>query len=283
MSEANELYFENFAAANGLDIEQLHAEGDKRLDEKITYFQANPDIKVAEFGTRRRFSWSWQRHVTERLQQECPDNFVGTSNVALAMKLGCRAIGTFAHELPMVYAGIADAEGEDIRDSHDEMLNDWYETYGANLSIALSDTFGSDFFFEGFGGLRAMEWRGTRHDSGDPIEYGEKTIDFYEQHNIDPNHKTVVFSDGLDIEKVDRIARTFRGRLGFMFGIGTDLTNDLGLEPLNIVMKATHVRLPDGQEADLVKLSDNAGKHTGPEEKIKEYQDVFFAHEKVGI
>jgi nicotinate phosphoribosyltransferase len=270
MSEVNEAYFEGYMQAHGVDPTALYEEGDRRLSEKIAFLKKHPEIKVAEFGTRRRFSLRWQKHVVQRLKSECPENLIGTSNVALAASEDLKPIGTFAHELPMIYAGLAEALGKDIRASHGEFLDDWYELYGDDLSIALSDTFGSDFFFADFGKDRAEAWQGTRHDSGDPIEYGEKAIAFYEQHGIDPSTKKVVFSDGLNMRKVEKINEHFKGRLGFLFGIGTDLTNDLGIPALNIVVKATEVN-----GFSTVKLSDNPGKYTGSEEKIRRYQDVF--------
>jgi nicotinate phosphoribosyltransferase len=270
MSEVNEAYFEGYIRAQGIDLMELYDEGDRRLSEKIAYLQENPGVKIAEFGTRRRFSLRWQKHVIERLKNECPENLVGTSNIALASTEGLKPIGTFAHELPMVYAGLAEARGKSIRGSHGQMLDDWYEMYGDDLSIALTDTFGADFFFEDFGHERAEVWRGGRHDSGDPIEYGNKTIKFYEDNSIDPTEKTVVFSDGLNMSKVERIHKCFDGWLGHMFGIGTDFTNDLGIKPLNVVMKATEVN-----GVGTVKLSDTPGKHTGSPEQIRRYQNVF--------
>lgn len=272
MSEVNELYFEKYVRAHGLDIFDIYDEGDKRLSEKIALLKSRPDIKFADFGTRRHFSLRWQRHVVERLASECPDNLIGTSNVALAETFGIKPIGTFAHELPMIYAGIADATGSDVRTSHGQMLNDWINRY-PDLGIALTDTFGSEFFFNGFTPEQADKFQGLRHDSGDPIEFGKRAIEFYEDLGIDPATKTVVFSDGLDIDTIVQLQDHFKGRVNTVYGWGTTLTNDLGLPALNIVMKATHVRLPNtGQEADLVKLSDNEGKHTGPKDKIKEYK-----------
>ncbi len=278
MGEVNEAYFEGYIEANGMDIMDVYEEGDRRLSEKIAILQANPDIKFSDFGNRRHFSLRWQRHVLERLMEECPDNLVGTSNVALAMNLGLDPIGTFAHEMFMVYAGLADARGENIRASHNRLLQDWYGRYGKDLSIALTDTFGSEFFFSDFTQEQAEEWRSLRHDSGDPVEFGEKVIEFYENMGIDPQEKTIVFSDGLDINEIVKLHKLFKGRINVVFGWGTTLTNDLGADALNIVMKATHVRTTDGREADTVKLSDNPGKHTGPPEKIKEYQHEFGKH-----
>lgn len=277
MSELNEMYFEGLVREKGLDIFEIYEEGDRRLTEKIKTLKANSDIKIVDFGTRRHFSHRWQAHVLERLLAECPDNVVGTSNVALAQKHGIKPIGSFAHEMPMIYAGLADARGEDIRSSHNKFLEDWYKQYGAELSTALTDTFGSDFFFSDFTPEQAEEWRALRHDSGDPVEFGEKALAFYETHGIDPKTKTIVFSDGLDIDKIVELHNHFKDRVNVVFGWGTTLTNDLGMKPLNIVMKATHVRdILQDTHADTVKLSDNPGKHTGPAGKVKEYGDEIF-------
>jgi nicotinate phosphoribosyltransferase len=280
MSEINEAYFEGYLTAHGLNPHEVYDEGDRRLSEKIAILQANPDIKFADFGTRRHFSLRWQEHVIERIMDECPDNFIGTSNVALADKYGVKPIGTFAHEMPMTYAGLADARGgsaADIRSSHNKMLQDWQNRYGKDLSVALTDTFGSEFFFSDFTAEQAEAWRGVRHDSGDPVEFGERLLQFYDDLGVDPTSKTVVFSDGLDIGEIVRLQKHFEGRINVVFGWGTTLTNDLGVKPLNVVMKATHVRLPEeGREAYTVKLSDNPGKHTGPAWLVDKYAHEYF-------
>lgn len=278
MSELNELYFENFMKANGIDVAEVYNEGQERLDAKIAILQDNPDIKIAEFGTRRHFSLKWQNHVLYELANRCPENLIGTSNVALAREHGLKAIGTFAHEMPMVYAALADARGENVKESHNKFLRDWYNKYGEDLSIALTDTFGTDFFFADFSKQQAENWRGTRHDSGDPFVFGERLIEFYEEKGIDPETKTVVFSDGLDIDQIVELQQTFGSRMNVMFGWGTTLTNDLGLPTLNIVMKATHARdTVTNLQADTVKLSDNAGKHTGPQALVQQYANNYFA------
>jgi nicotinate phosphoribosyltransferase len=275
MGEVNEAYFEGYMNAKNIDPEDVYAEGDRRLSEKIAILRANPDIKFIDFGSRRHFSLRWQKHVLERLMNECPDNLLGTSNVALANTQNLKPSGTFAHEMQMVYAALADARGENVRASHNKFLQGWYARYGKDLSIALTDTFGSDFFFEDFTPEQAEQWLCLRHDSGDPIEFGEKAINFYNGLGIDPQQKTIVFSNGLSIGEIVSLHKHFKGRINVVFGWGTTLTNDLGLKPLSIVMKATHVRTADGREADTVKLSDDEGKHTGPPEKVKEYQRVF--------
>jgi len=274
MSQVNEAYFENYMIKHNLNPIDVYNEGDKRLSEKIAILKDNPDIKFADFGTRRRFSLRWQMHVLERLAAECPDNFIGTSNVALANKYGVKPIGTFAHEMTMVYAALADARGEDIRGSHNQFLEDWYEEYGEDYSIALTDTFKTDFFFSDFTPQQAKDWKGTRQDSGDPVAYGEKLIEFYESHGVDSLDKTVVFSDGLDINQIVALQEHFGGRINVVFGWGTTLTNDLGLKTLNVVMKAT-MALDNllNVWAEAVKMSDDSGKITGPQEKVKMYAD----------
>ena len=272
MAEINELYFETKIARQGLDITALYDEGDERLSQKIALLQQYPGIKIADFGTRRHFSYRWQKYVVERLAKELPGQFMGTSNVGLSKQLGMRPVGTFAHEMPMVYAALAEKHGDAVRNSHGAMLDDWYSRYGSALSIALTDTFGSDFFFADFGGERAAAWRGMRHDSGDPIAFGEKAISFYAEHGIDPTTKTIVFSDGLTIEDIVKLYKHFEGRIQTVFGWGTSLTNDLGLPALNIVMKATMV---DGTPT--VKLSDVSGKHSGDDVSVERYIHEFAA------
>lgn len=267
MSELNELYFENKLKAEGTSLEALYEEGDRRLDEKIAILKERPDIQFADFGTRRRFSYGWQQHVIERVAQELPENFIGTSNIYLAHKLGTQPIGTYAHELPMVYAALTDSEHRNPLEGHTEMLRDWEEVYKGDLSVALTDTFTSEYFFESFVGDQAKSWKGLRHDSGDPVEFGEQAIAYYESRGIDPASKAIVFSDGLDIDTIISLADHFKGRINTTFGWGTTLTNDLGLTPNNIVMKAVEVN-----GTGTVKLSDNEGKHTGTPEKIGFYQ-----------
>lgn len=266
MSEINEIYFRNKLASEGRDIRELYMEGDWRLDEKIERLRERPDIHFSDFGTRRRFSYEWQKHVIERVARELPDNFAGTSNIYLAHELGLKPIGTFAHELPMIYVALADAEGNTPLIGHNKVLQDWEEVYDGDLSTALTDTFGSEFFFTDMTPKQARHWKALRHDSGDPFEFGDHVIDFYEKQNVDPTTKTVVFSDGLDIDAIVELADYFKDRIQIMFGWGTTLTNDLGVRANNFVMKAVEVN-----GTPTVKLSDVEGKHTGPEAKVSEY------------
>ena len=273
MSEVNEIYNQNLVDnipedrfGNAFTTMHFWENGDQKLSDKITRLKQRPDIKFADFGTRRRFSASWHDHVIGRLANELPENFVGTSNPWFAYKYDLKPIGTFAHEMPMVYAGLADAADKNPLEGHRQMLQDWEQTYNGDLSIALTDTFGSEFFFNDLTPEQAERWNGLRHDSGDPIEFGERAIEFYRQNNVDPLKKTLVFSDGLNIDMIFKLADYFKGRVNILFGWGTSLMNDVGLKATNIVMKATRVN-----GVDTVKLSDDAGKHTGPQEQVDRY------------
>lgn len=267
MSEVNELYFEDYMQKNNIHKDDVLAEGDRRLSQKIEILKSRPDIKFAEFGTRRRFSYEWQKHVLGRLVKECPENVIGTSNVALAEEFGIMPIGTYAHEMPMAYAALAELQDYSPLVGHKWMLKDWEDTYGNNLSTALTDTFTDDFFFADFTQEQANQWAALRHDSGDPIAFGERVIEFYKGREINPLEKTIVFSDGLDIETIVMLADHFKDRIQVIFGWGTTLTNDMGLPTNNVVMKLTNA---DGKGT--VKLSNNEGKETGSESDIERYK-----------
>lgn len=267
MSEINEHYYQQYLAKNDLSVEDVFAEGDRRLDEKIALLAKRPDIKFADFGTRRRFSTEWHEHVIQRLANELPENCIGTSNPWFAHKYNLKPIGTYAHEMPMVYAALSDAEGNNPLHGHKRMLEDWEAQYGGELSIALTDTFTTEFFFKQFTKEQAQSWHGLRHDSGDPIAFGEQAIAFYESHGIDPRTKQIVFSDGLHTDTIIALADHFKDRIDFVFGWGTDLMNDLGIKANNFVVKATKAN-----GIDTVKLSDDYGKHTGPASQVARYQ-----------
>ena len=267
MSEVNEQYYEGLLSSQGLDTAAVWREGERRLDEKIAIIKEHPEIMFADFGTRRRFSAEWHDKVIGKLAAELPENLIGTSNPWLAHKYSIAPIGTYAHEMPMVYGAVADIAGQSPLDGHKTMMEDWYTRYDEDLSIALTDTFTSDFFFSDFTAEEAAAWRGLRHDSGDPIEFGEKAIQFYRDRNIDPTTKTLIFSDGLDLGAILKLARHFQGRVKILFGWGTLLMNDLGIRANNFVMKPTHVN-----GISTVKLSDSEGKHTGSIEQVNRYK-----------
>lgn len=220
-------------------------------------------ITVAEFGTRRRYSYQVQRLVLQALTDYGAGCFIGTSNVHLAMLYQTKPIGTHAHEWFMFHAArygfkMANAMG----------LEHWVQVYRGDLGIALSDTYTTDVFFRQFDKMFSKLFDGVRHDSGDPLEFADKVIAHYEHMGIDPKSKTIIFSDGLDYEKVARIATYCRNRVGMSFGIGTNFTNDAGPKAMNIVIKMTEAQPKDGEWTEVVKLSDEPGKHTGTEATI---------------
>jgi nicotinate phosphoribosyltransferase len=220
-------------------------------------------VTVAEFGTRRRYSYQVQRLVLQSLSQYGTGSFIGTSNVHMAMLQQIKPIGTHAHEWFMFHAArygfkMANAMG----------LEHWVQVYRGDLGIALSDTYTTAVFFKQFDKMFSKLFDGVRHDSGDPLAFADQVIHHYEHMGIDPNSKTIIFSDGLDYEKVERIARHCQGRVGMSFGIGTNFTNDAGLPAMNIVIKMTQAHPQDGQWTDVVKLSDEHGKYTGDMETI---------------
>ncbi len=245
----------------------LIADGKMRLREKIRIIRQYPDISICDFGLRRGADSEWHDYVVRTLAEELSEEqFRGTSNVYLAQKYGLTPMGTSAHELTMGYSAIE----QDFDSSQKEVLNMWWSLYGEPLSVALGDTYGSPYFLrEVFTPDHARLWRGTRQDSGDPILYGEMMITFYKSLGIDPQEKLIVFSDGLTIQEIVKIAEHFRGRIRFTFGWGTNLTNDLGLKTLSIVIKLIRA---NGKE--LVKLSDNVAKAIGPKEEIERIKRI---------
>jgi nicotinate phosphoribosyltransferase len=255
---------------SSFDRDLVFARGKVNLAEKIAKLKQFPDITFTDFGTRRRFSREWQDYVNGALSDEfSATQFKGTSNVYLANKYGLLPMGTSAHELFMVCAGL-NINDKDIKDSHNQVLREWWIQYGQGLSVALTDTFGTDFFFSDMTRDQAMDWRGLRQDSGDPIVFGEKAIKFYQKHGIDPRDKVIVFSDGLDVGQIIKIYLYFRGRIKTTFGWGTNLTNDLGIKALSLVIKPV---LANGMP--LVKLSDNLAKAVGDSATVERYKRIF--------
>ncbi|MCX7962460.1 MAG: nicotinate phosphoribosyltransferase [Burkholderiales bacterium] len=229
-------------------------EGRRRLAAKIAIvrgLEPDLDFRISDFGTRRRFSRAWHDEVVATLRREIPERFAGTSNVWLAMKHGVTPLGTMAHE----YMQACQALGPRLRDSQVFAFDTWAKEYRGDLGIALSDTYGLDAFLRDFDMYFCKLFDGARHDSGDPFEWGERLIAHYRKNRVDPRTKTLVFSDQLSIPLAIEIARRFRGRAITAFGIGTNLTNDLGYEPLNIVIKMTEC---NGQP--VAKVSDAPGK-----------------------
>lgn len=276
LSIVNELYSRAlFDNGRDFDRDVVKATGVMNLSAKIATLRGNRGLTFTDFGTRRRFSKGWQDYVVKTLRNEFADRiaepqFRGTSNVHLAMKYGLLPMGTSAHEMYMIMAGISDQTDDGIRNSHNKFLDLWWDQYGYGLSIALTDTFGSEFFFKDMTSWQAAKWKGLRHDSGDPIVFGERVIEFYKSHGIDPIDKIIVFSDGLDVDSIININNHFKDRIKVTFGWGTNLTNDLGFKALSLVIKPVMAN-----NVSLVKLSDNLAKAMGDVSVVERYKRIF--------
>lgn len=270
LAVVNELYYRKIVGEDNQRIEEVGLEGRKRLEDKIQTIKQNPEIRFIEFGTRRRFSGEWQDHVVSRLSDELPNQLIGTSNVHLARKYGLKPSGTMAHELFMVMSGIMHRNDEEIRASHNQVLQEWWSEYGYDLSIALTDTYGSEFFFRDMSQEQAINWKGLRQDSGSPENFVRNQIEFYRSNDIDPKTKLFVPSDGLELDKITDLQKGFGNKINCVAGWGTNLTNDLGLKPLSLVVKAVEVN-----GVGTVKLSDNPAKMTGKPEDIQRFMKIF--------
>lgn len=239
--------------------------GRDRLQEKIHFFkQYTPDITLIEFGTRRRFSQRWHQEVIQRLVEHLPLSCVGTSNIYFARLFNIRPMGTMAHE----YLQACQVLAPNIRGSQRFAMQQWLEEYPHDLSIALTDVLTMDIFLTEFDEVLANRYQGLRQDSGDPIVWGEKALRHYQALGIDPRQKIFVFSDNLNPKKAVDIFHHFKGRCQPVFGIGTNLTNDLGYTPLDMVVKMIHA-----DHRSVIKITDSPGKTVcdDPEylEKIK--------------
>jgi nicotinate phosphoribosyltransferase len=265
----NQLYFRRFPA------EPAQAEGRRRLAAKIAQlrdFEQEPPrrhpFEMFDFGLRRRWSFEWQREVVDTFRRELPQFFKGTSNVLLARDLGLVPIGTMAHE----YLQSFQALGVRLRDSQKAALESWVQEYRGDLGTALTDVIGMDAFLADFDLYFAKLFDGLRHDSGDPVVWGEKALAHYDRLRIDAHTKRLVFSDGLDIATALALYRHFADRTQLGFGIGTHLSNDMGLRPLHIVMKLTRVN-----DQPVAKLSDSPGKTMCDDETFLAYLRQVFA------
>jgi nicotinate phosphoribosyltransferase len=258
----NEVYFRNTHKVPDF------LEGRRRLDQKIEALHAErlSDLKIADYGTRRRFSKAWHeellRVLISKLGTGSAGQLAGTSNALFAMKLGLTPLGTMAHE----YLQACQALGPRLRDSQVFGFETWAREYRGDLGIALSDVYGIEPFLRDFDMYFCKLFDGARHDSGDPFTWGERMIAHYRNNRVDPLTKTLIFSDGLTVEKTIALYQQFRGRCQLAFGIGTNLTNDLGYEPLQIVIKMTQC---NGQP--VAKLSDTPGKGMCDDEKYLAY------------
>ena len=244
----NEVYFRHAHPWT----EGLEAEGLDRLRAKCQLVRNAdlPQFSLVEFGTRRRYSAAWQTQVLDTLMALVPGFMGGTSNVAQARRLSLPPFGTMAHEFLQAFHAFAP-----LPDFQKQAFETWMQEYRGDLGIALSDIVGMNAFFRDFDRLFSKAYDGARHDSGDPYEWGERLIAHYQAFGIDPQAKFAVFSDGLDMPRALALARHFAGRIRTSFGVGTNLTNDLGFPALNIVLKMTRC---NGQP--VAKLSDSDGK-----------------------
>lgn len=247
-----ELYYEITAQARNSD-----AQVKETAKIKIENYR-DLGITIADFGTRRRYSYEVQRLVVETLRKFGGWCFIGTSNVHLAMLMETKPIGTHAHEWFMFHAAKFGFKMSNLL-----ALENWVAVYRGDLGIALSDTYTSEVFFEQFDKKFSKLFDGVRHDSGDPLLFADKAVAHYRKMGIDPRSKTIIFSDSLNYQKVKTIANYCSGKIGASFGVGTNFTNDAGPAPLNIVIKMTNALPEDGEWQPVVKLSDEKGKYTG--------------------
>jgi nicotinate phosphoribosyltransferase len=252
------------------------AEGRRRLKAKIELVRrVEPDMefKISDFGTRRRFSRDWQEEVLQTLKREVPEYLAGTSNVWFAMRNHLTPLGTMAHE----YMQACQALGPRLRDSQTFAFDMWAKEYRGDLGIALSDTYGLDAFLRDFDMYFCKLFDGARHDSGDPFDWGERMLAHYRRNRVDPRTKQLIFSDQLDFPLAINIARRFKGRAITSFGVGTNLTNDVGFEPINIVLKMTEC---NGQP--VAKVSDSPGKTVSKDPGYLAYLRQVFGLEPAG-
>ncbi len=249
----------------GLQNITYYIEGNKRLNNKIGQINRGGSfIKFADFGTRRRYSFYWQSVILEDIKNEfeLTDNFIGTSNVLFAKELDLKLIGTMAHEWLMAHQQL----NVKVKDSQKQALEVWAKEFRGELGIALSDTLGFDYFLKDFDRYFAKLFDGCRHDSGDPYEWCEKLLRHYEKLGIDSKTKQAVFSDGLNFKKALELHDTYNRFINCSFGIGTNLTNDVGIKPLNIVIKMVEC---NGEP--VAKISDNKGKGMCEDKNYLEY------------
>jgi nicotinate phosphoribosyltransferase len=265
------------------ELDVLYARAKAKLWSKVEHLAKLPDLKISDFGTRRRHGFLWQRWCVEALKEGLGDALIGSSNVLLAMDNDLEAIGTNAHELPMVLAALAGNE-EELKQAPYRVLMDWQKYYGGNLLIVLPDTFGTASFLRDAPDWVAG-WTGFRPDSAPPVAGGEMILAWWRSKNIDPRDKLLVFSDALDAEAIESTYRHFQGKVRISFGWGTNLTNDFegcapypndGLRAISLVCKVSEA---NGRPA--VKLSDNPRKAVGQPAELDRYLRIFGAEGRV--
>ena len=257
------------------ELQVLYARAMTKLWEKVERLRQIEGLRLADFGTRRRHSFLWQDWCVQALREGLGPKFTGTSNCLIAYRREVEAIGTNAHELPMVYSALADSDAE-LSQAPYQVLADWHEEHDGNLRIMLPDTYGTEGFLKNAPDWLAS-WTGIRIDSGDPATGAETAIRWWQSRGEDPRQKLVIFSDGLDVDKIEELHRRFVGRVKVSFGWGTMLTNDFrglvagdALAPFSLVCKAISA---NGRPT--VKLSDNPNKAMGPLDEIARYKRVF--------
>jgi nicotinate phosphoribosyltransferase len=264
------------------ELQVLYARAMTRLWEKIERLRGIDSLKIADFGTRRRHSFLWQDWCVQAMQEGLGTKFTGTSNCRIAMKRDIEAIGTNAHELPMVYSALAQSDAE-LAQAPYQVLADWHEEHDGNLRIILPDTYGTEGFLKNAPDWLST-WTGIRIDSGDPATGAETAIRWWKDRGEDPTTKLVIFSDGLDVQSIEALHRQFHGRVKVSFGWGTMLTNDFRglagdqLAPFSLVCKAVAA---DGRPT--VKLSDNPNKAMGPAAEVARYKRVFGVGEQAPL
>ena len=265
------------------EIQVLYARAMTKLCEKIEKLQKVDGLRLADFGTRRRHSFLWQDWAVQAMGAGLGDKFVGTSNCLIAKNRDLEAIGTNAHELPMVYSALAQTD-EDLRQTPYNVLSDWHEEHDGNLRVILPDTYGTKGFLDNAPDW-LTEWTGIRIDSGDPATGAEMAIDWWKKRGEDPTKKLVIFSDGLDVDKIGELQTQFKGRCRVSFGWGTLMTNDFkglvkddALAPFSLVCKAISA---NGNPT--VKLSDNPNKAMGPKDQVVRYKRVFNVGEQAAM
>jgi nicotinate phosphoribosyltransferase len=259
----NEVYFRNTQKVPGF------SEGRRRLDEKIKMLQTDDlrALRIADYGTRRRFSKAWHEEVLRLLSTKLgPQQFAGTSNVLFAMKLGLTPLGTMAHE----YLQACQALGPRLRDSQVFAFESWAKEYRGDLGIALSDVYGMSAFLRDFDLYFCKLFDGARHDSGDPFDWGERMLAHYQHNRVDPKTKTLIFSDGLTVPRTIELYQQFRGRCQLAFGIGTNLTNDLGDPPAHVPLQIV-IKMVRANGQPVAKLSDTPSKNMCEDEKYLAY------------
>ncbi|HYK48903.1 MAG TPA: nicotinate phosphoribosyltransferase, partial [Terriglobales bacterium] len=286
----------------GLDI--LYARAKTKLWGKIEQLRGVPDLRVADFGTRRRHSFLWQEYVVEAMAENLGISFTGTSNAFLAHKHDLEAIGTNAHEIPMVLAALA-PDDHALKASQYQVLEMWQRTYQGELLIMLPDTFGTTQFLQNAPDW-AADWTGQRIDSKNPFTGGDEFIEWLKGRGRDPRGKLIIASDALDVDQILGLHAYFGGalaggvtaddfrsaadfmdgkkwtpgrRIRFSAGWGTLLTNDFrgcdpsggsGFDPVSLICKVSEV---EGRQA--VKLSDNYAKALGVPSEIEHYRRLF--------